>query len=491
MAYTVHNFEQGDVLYAQQLNEMDTQIALNEENITNGVSFDMLAEDYSANKTYSIGDYVVYNNELYTCIYEISAPEGWNSAHWEITNLGDSISDLKSKINDIVSISTGKNLYDGQYEEGYRSGLNIAGTTGDYSYTKPIYLDSGNYLFTGTEAFFGEDNGRRVFFVNEAGVCSSYSTGSVVGTKTESGKYNARPIIGFSLSNPTYVSFNIGTKGNPNTVVYQPSNFMLVKGVTIDDFPDYEEYIPPYVVMNPDILPMETVNGLSGLFFKTAVFDGDSICHGTSVGETDPSYGDGWAGRIGKANFMEWKNYGINGGIITSASASGASGKHSVVDNIDTIYASYPNADFVVFEGGTNDADMSLSIGSFTPDDFTGTYDVTTFCGALETIFYKATNYWKGKSIGFIIAHKMGVGSYGNRKTYFDKAKEICQKWGIPYCNLWDDCYLNANNPNCYNSSLTVAENIAQGFLYTDGQHLTAKGYDYISPIIEDWMKSI
>ena len=66
MAYTVHNFEQGDVLYAEQLNEMDAQIALNEESIENGVSFDMLAEDYSANKTYSIGDYVVYNNELYT-----------------------------------------------------------------------------------------------------------------------------------------------------------------------------------------------------------------------------------------------------------------------------------------------------------------------------------------------------------------------------------------------------------------------------------------
>ena len=58
MAYSVHNFEQGDVLYASQLNEMDAQIALNEENISNGISSDMLASDYSANKTYSVGDYV-------------------------------------------------------------------------------------------------------------------------------------------------------------------------------------------------------------------------------------------------------------------------------------------------------------------------------------------------------------------------------------------------------------------------------------------------
>ena len=33
MSYTVHNFEQGDVLYANQLNEMDAQIVLNEQNI--------------------------------------------------------------------------------------------------------------------------------------------------------------------------------------------------------------------------------------------------------------------------------------------------------------------------------------------------------------------------------------------------------------------------------------------------------------------------
>ena len=98
MAYSVHNFEQGDVLYANQLNEMDSQIALNEQNINSGVSFNMLAEDYSANKTYSIGDYVIYNNELYTCIYEITAAEGWNSEHWQEENLGDGISELKSEI---------------------------------------------------------------------------------------------------------------------------------------------------------------------------------------------------------------------------------------------------------------------------------------------------------------------------------------------------------------------------------------------------------
>lgn len=104
MAYSVHNFEQGDILYASQLNEMDAQIALNEENISTGISADMLAEDYSANKTYSIGDYVIYNDELYICIYEITAPEGWNSAHWQITNLGNGISNLNNALSDLEDV---------------------------------------------------------------------------------------------------------------------------------------------------------------------------------------------------------------------------------------------------------------------------------------------------------------------------------------------------------------------------------------------------
>lgn len=101
MAYSVHNFESGDVLYAEQLNEMDAQIALNEQNIDAGVSSDMLAEAYSANKTYSVGDYVIYNNELYVCIYEITAPEGWNQEHWQVANLGDGISDAKNAISEL------------------------------------------------------------------------------------------------------------------------------------------------------------------------------------------------------------------------------------------------------------------------------------------------------------------------------------------------------------------------------------------------------
>lgn len=242
------------------------------------------------------------------------------------------------------------------------------------------------------------------------------------------------------------------------------------------------------------------------LYGKVAIFDGDSICHGTSVGSSDPTYGYGWAGRIAVSNGMNYKNFGISGGVITSASSFEGVNLHSVVDTVDVMYSEFPNADYIIFEGGTNDADrigdarteQPQAFGTFSLSDFSGEYDVNTFTGALETIFFKATKYWKGKHIGYIVAHRMGYYQHqiynaenSNRRYYFERAIEVCKKWGIPYLDLWNDCYLTPSNPNMYTYGKTGEENIALGNMYTDGQHLTSKGYDYITPIIEEWMRSI
>lgn len=404
---------------------------------------------------------------------------------------------LDDQSDDLVKYVEPTNLFNGEVLPGIRQGLNIS-TSSTYFYTKPILLDAGTYLFPSTSNTYGSS---WCGAVDSDGTAMQTIPNTSVGQATETGYYTNRHILKFSIYAPTLVSFNVGkAEGQSAETV---ANFMIVKGETIDDWAKYSEYFEPYYALKstvPLTAKMETqINGLSGLHGKTAIFDGDSICHGTSVGDvTEPTYGYGWAGRIGIANNMIWHNYGINGGVITSASNPSCTGLHSVVDNIDTLHTEYPNADFIVFEGGTNDADHlgdatedPTVLGTFSPTDFSGTYDPTTFSGALDTIFYKATNYWKGKAIGFIVAQKMGTNHQANRKAFMDRAMDICEKWGIPYINLWDGCYLNPYNPNCWKSSNTAQENRDQGYLYTDGQHLTAKGYDYISPMIEDWMKSL
>lgn len=231
------------------------------------------------------------------------------------------------------------------------------------------------------------------------------------------------------------------------------------------------------------------------LFDKTIVWDGDSICAGNIA------YGN-WATRIAEKNKMTFKNYAVGGGVVGVNFPLSAKGyiRHSVLENVDTMFEEYPNADYIVFEGGTNDADLiergdaPFRLGSVDPENFSGDYDLTSFTGYLETLFYKAIKYWTGKKICYIVAHKMGVEAQSRRirRMYFDKAVEICKKWGIPYIDLWEGCYLNPCIESMYNKNNTPDENRKNNIgYYVDGQHLTKRGYDYTSEIIENWLKTL
>ena len=234
------------------------------------------------------------------------------------------------------------------------------------------------------------------------------------------------------------------------------------------------------------------------------IWNGDSICAGKGFDDTKEM--DAWAGRIAaKHQGMIYKNYAVGGGTVSENLPLMASGKrrHSVSETLDRMYEEYPNADYILIEGGTNDADLFEELGvperlgSFDVADFSGTYDRDTFCGALESIFYRATKYWKGKKIGYIVAHKMGATRAGftaelnGRRAYFEQAIAICRKWGIPYLDLWECCYLNPKLPWMYDREKSSEENVKAGSLYADGQHLTAAGYDLTASIIDGWLSTL
>lgn len=234
------------------------------------------------------------------------------------------------------------------------------------------------------------------------------------------------------------------------------------------------------------------------LYKKTIVWNGDSIC----AGHKDTG---NWATRIAEKNSMKYKNYAVGGGTVAEDLPLTMSGekRHSVSETLDIMYKEFPNADYIIFDGGTNDADLLRSLmkngetrlGSFDPADFSGNYDRSTFCGALESLFYRSISYWTGKKIGYIVAQKMDDADptkFDNRRVYFDKAVAICLKWGIPFIDLWKGCYLNPKLPSMYDPAKTPEQNRAEntGF-YVDGQHLTARGYDFTADIIDSWLKTL
>ena len=233
------------------------------------------------------------------------------------------------------------------------------------------------------------------------------------------------------------------------------------------------------------------------LFEKKILFDGDSICYG------GVKHGN-WATRIAERFSAVCPCYAAGGATITEHPPlhQGTIERHSVSATLERMHAEHPDADYIILEGGTNDADLlgnaaageESRIGSVIPFDFSGNYDRDTFSGALESLFYRATQLWPHKKIGFIVAQKMGreERSFFNRRHYFDAAVEICRKWGIPYIDLWEGSYLNPNLPWMYDPTHTAEENreLNTGY-YSDGQHLTARGYDVTAALIGNWLLTL
>ena len=227
------------------------------------------------------------------------------------------------------------------------------------------------------------------------------------------------------------------------------------------------------------------------LYGKTVVYDGDSLCQGNHI--------DGnWATVIGAANHMEWYNYAIGGGTIVSGlfHADGHP-RHCVSRHIDVIHEKHATLDYLILDGGGNDADLlgdnEQKLGVIDPADFSGNYDDATFTGAMDALFFKALSYYPTAKIGFILLQKMGLHlpTSNRRRAYFLHAAEICRKWGVPYLDLWDGCPLNPRLRSYYDPALDVQGNRDAGKAYIDGQHLTAVGYGVISSKIEAWMRTL
>lgn len=240
---------------------------------------------------------------------------------------------------------------------------------------------------------------------------------------------------------------------------------------------------------------------VSQLLGKKVVWCGDSHVLGSSFNDTK----QGWRGRIAEACGCYQFNYAQGGACITRGVSQ--TGRIAVVDQIENAHTEHSDADFIIFDGGCNDADLignatgetkPEAYGTFSENDFSGNYDPTTFCGAMETICMRLSQYWLGKHVGYIVPHKQAVSNnyhagHNNYRTYYETAIQICNKWGIQVLNLWDGCYLNPkHNWMCdTDNTMTNEEIYAAGFLYADRQHMTEAGYNFEAPIVNAWMHTI
>ena len=211
----------------------------------------------------------------------------------------------------------------------------------------------------------------------------------------------------------------------------------------------------------------------SVLYRKSALFVGDSISAATQ--ETGIWY-RGWAGRIGEINCMDYVNASVSGASCsTTRPTKRIAGQ--LIGNADREF------DYVILHGGVNDAWDRRAVGVVSNGYDLADFDTYTFAGGLEEMIFQTLKNFPDASIGYIMnfkAPKCPKGTVSNMDEYFAVAKQICEKWKIPYLNLYED------EAFC-NDVLKVntTENLP------DYIHPNTKGYDLLYPVIESWMETL
>lgn len=277
-----------------------------------------------------------------------------------------------------------------------------------------------------------------------------------------------------TYSNAKYVRFTIFDQSKDF------STAMVVKDV---EYPS--TYIPyGYTVKYSKKLDREieniakNINPVTIFDNKVMLFTGDSICYGANWRPTVEDYSNtGWR-KIIQENYPKSITYGYGIGGTTISKRSGRT--DSILERMTKMFSEHPEADYIIIEGGVNDAYniTDCPIGTISTG-YTDELNENTFAGALESIFKYAQTNWMGKKIGYIVTFKVpsAMGQF-KFNEYMDIAKQICEKWSVPYCDLY-----NESNLNYYIQEVSDA--------YGGGLHPNEAGYRIITNKIEKWLETL
>lgn len=207
---------------------------------------------------------------------------------------------------------------------------------------------------------------------------------------------------------------------------------------------------------------------------KSVMILGDSIMNGS--GNHDFGVGEYLVQDFGMTLFK----YCVGG-----ARVGYKEGKNWVIEQVRLAIHSGNKPDYILFNGFTNDCyradstcqpDVPLGEISqgYDPENIfeIGTQN-TTFSGCFESIVYALMTHFPQAKILFIRPHNMGRREDALQRLYGERALSICQKWGIPYVDLYRESGMNTFLPE--HRDLFTADTYGWG--KGDCTHPNALGY--------------
>lgn len=169
------------------------------------------------------------------------------------------------------------------------------------------------------------------------------------------------------------------------------------------------------------------------------------------AGKTMYAFGDSIIDghKYSKAGFTEFAaaregmllthNGAKNGATIMPGGSGG-----QILSQIASAPAASP--DYVVFDGGTNDAyEVNDSRwGSVGGSQDPATFDTNTVAGAFEYTLYQMKQKWPIAKLVYVAVHRLDGGRTVARQDILHGIElAACAKWGVTVANLYDDASLN------------------------------------------------
>ena len=169
---------------------------------------------------------------------------------------------------------------------------------------------------------------------------------------------------------------------------------------------------------------------------KTVYAFGDSIIAGHQYTK------HGFVDFAADQEAMEFKKYAINGARVMNGEASGG----QILTQINNASSEAP--DYIIFNGGTNDAYKGVgnAFGVIGDSMDPASFDTNTFAGSFEQIIYEMKQKWPDAKLIYVAVHKIGFMDEALQDKLHELQMTACAKWGVAVANLYDNDGLDTNN---------------------------------------------
>ncbi|MFC0627813.1 SGNH/GDSL hydrolase family protein [Kribbella deserti] len=213
---------------------------------------------------------------------------------------------------------------------------------------------------------------------------------------------------------------------------------------------------------------------------KTVYAFGDSIVAGHQ-------YARSFVDFTAERELTPLTKYARNGATVGPAGYSGG----QILTQVRNAAAATPG--YVVFNGGTNDAEAIYNsrlypVGTMTDSFDPARFDNSTYAGSLETVISTMRKKWPTARIVYVAVHKLGSRDWNTQMALRAVTLQICSKWGVAVADVFNDAALDTRIPG--HQAVYTFNGLVNGYPGTNGSgtHPNIAGIGYYLPVLTEAM---